>query len=281
MGNLENDAILMTMWKFLLLTFLALSQGDVWDENSSGEPRLCPDGFEYIGDDETRARDIVFEVLDETEPYSCYKIMTEPMNYLDARDACGALNIKAKVLTLDGLHESERFSREFNETFGPSQSYLTSALFYENGWHWMGANATANFTDIVEDNAEDLACLTFVIDADLSTLFVPVSCLEESNFACEIRVRTVTLQPWLVANWFSVLLVFLVVVLLISLCISTSMHRTRGPRRVYRSSGSVFDQDNPPSYSRATGQTKAQRYMEKGREYLAKVTITGQEENKA
>ena len=112
-----------------------------------------------------------------------------------------------------------------------------------------------------------------------------------------------TLQPWLVANWFSVLLViisliikgiltvlthlisifqvFLVVVLLISLCISTSMHRTRGPRRVYRSSGSVFDQDNPPSYSRATGQTKAQRYMEKGREYLAKVTITGQEENKA
>ena len=101
---------------------------------------VCPDGFEYIGDDETRARDIVFEVLDETEPYSCYKIMAEPMNYLDARDACGALNIKAKVLTLDGLHESERFSREFNETFGPSQSYLTSALFYENGWHWMGAS---------------------------------------------------------------------------------------------------------------------------------------------
>ena len=66
--------------------------------------------------------------------------MAEPMNYLDARDACGALNIKAKVLTLDGLHESERFSREFNETFGPSQSYLTSALFYENGWHWMGAS---------------------------------------------------------------------------------------------------------------------------------------------
>jgi len=273
----------MTMWKFLLLTFLALAKADVWDENSSGEPRLCPDGFVYIGDDETRARDIVFEVLDETEPYSCYKIMDEPMNYLDARDACGELNIKAKVLTLDGLHEAERFTREFNETLlGSSQSYLTSALYYEKGWHWMGANATANFTELVQwEGDEDLACLNFVIDEDFSTLFVPVSCSEESNFACEIRVRTVTLQPWLVANWFSVLLVFLVVVLLISLCISTSMHRTRGPRRVYRSSGSVFEHDNPPSYSHATGQTKAQRYMEKGREYLAKVTITRQEENKA
>mgnify|MGYP006975997401 CR=1 FL=1 len=29
----------MTMWKFLLLTFLALAKADVWDENSSGEPR--------------------------------------------------------------------------------------------------------------------------------------------------------------------------------------------------------------------------------------------------
>ena len=38
-SNLENDAILMTMWKFLLLTFLALAKADVWDENSSGEPR--------------------------------------------------------------------------------------------------------------------------------------------------------------------------------------------------------------------------------------------------
>ena len=101
---------------------------------------VCPDGFVYIGDDETRARDIVFEVLDETEPYSCYKIMDEPMNYLDARDACGELNIKAKVLTLDGLHEAERFTREFNETLGSSQSYLTSALHYEKGWHWMGAS---------------------------------------------------------------------------------------------------------------------------------------------
>ena len=27
------------MWKFLLLTFLALAKADVWDENSSGEPR--------------------------------------------------------------------------------------------------------------------------------------------------------------------------------------------------------------------------------------------------
>ena len=56
--------------------------------------------------------------------------MAEPMNYLDARDACGALNIKAKVLTLDGLHESERFSREFNETFNFFQRILFKKLWF-------------------------------------------------------------------------------------------------------------------------------------------------------
>jgi len=270
-SNLENDAILMTMWKFLLLAFLALAKADVWAENDSGEPRLCPDGFVYAGDDETRARDIVFEVLDETEPYSCYRVMDEPMNYMDARDACAELDIKAKLLTLDGLFEAERFAREFNGT----SSSLTSGLFFEDEWHWMGANATANFTELVSYG--EGSCLTLLMEGQ-DYVFQPVSCTEESYFTCEMRVRTVTLQPWLVANWFSVLLVFLVVVLLISLCISTSMHRTR-PARIYRS-GPVFE-DTPPSYSRATGQTKTQRYMEKGREYLAKVTIKRQEESKA
>ena len=101
---------------------------------------VCPDGFVYAGDDETRARDIVFEVLDETEPYSCYRVMDEPMNYMDARDACAELDIKAKLLTLDGLFEAERFAREFNGT----SSSLTSGLFFEDEWHWMGAS-TVNY----------------------------------------------------------------------------------------------------------------------------------------
>ena len=65
--------------------------------------------------------------------------------------------------------------------------------------------------------------------------------------------------------------VFLVIVLLVSLCVSTTIFRRRSspaPGRIYRSQH-VFD-DHPPSYSKATGQN---RYLNKGREFLAKVTI--------
>ena len=59
------------------------------------------------------------------------------MNFMDARDSCYELHTKARLLTLDGVYEPERFVKEFNDT--EEQSYLTSALYFENEWHWMGA----------------------------------------------------------------------------------------------------------------------------------------------
>ena len=66
-------------------------------------------------------------------------------------------------------------------------------------------DATANFTELVSSTGEG-SCLTLLMEGQ-DYVFQPVSCTEESYFTCEMRVRTVTLQPWLVANWFSVLLV--------------------------------------------------------------------------
>merc|ERR1712204_129337 len=87
------------------------------------------------------------------------------------------------------------------------------------------------------------------------------NCLEEQSFICELRVETVTYFAWFVANWFSLLLVFLVVVLLISLCITTSMFRQRHREsgRVYRASAGPILEDKPPSYGKATG-TDSNRY---------------------
>lgn len=107
------------------------------------------------------------------------------------------------------------------------------------------------------------------------SLLEVVSCTDKMSFACEQRVQTVSYYAWFVANWFSLLLVFLVVVLLISLCITTSMYRQKQrsiPGRIYRSQATtpVFE-DKPPSYNRATGQPNG--YLARGREFLAKVTI--------
>ena len=60
------------------------------------------------------------------------------MNFMDARDACYDLHTKAKLLTLDGLHETFRFTKEFNDTEIDEQNLLTSGLFFQDEWHWMG-----------------------------------------------------------------------------------------------------------------------------------------------
>merc|ERR1712083_999917 len=114
------------------------------------------------------------------------------------------------------------------------------------------------------------SCLTLQ-----DTSFSSADCLEERSFICELRVETVTYFAWFVANWFSLILVFLVVVLLISLCITTSMFRQRHREsgRVYRASAGPILEDKPPSYGKATG-TDGNRYLNRGREFLAKVTIS-------
>ena len=58
---------------------------------------------------------------------------------------------------------------------------------------------------------------------------------------------------------------------MISLCVSATMVRRRPTysRQVYRQSSHVFD-DQPPSYNRATGNTRMNRYMNRGRDFLAR-----------
>merc|ERR1719411_1917660 len=137
----------------------------------------------------------------------------------------------------------------------------------------MGSESNQSIDDgflNVKENNMTGSCLTY------SSMFESIDCLEHQIFICELRVETVTYFAWFVANWFSLLLVFLVVVLLISLCITTSMFRQRRREsgRVYRASAGPILEDKPPSYNNATGETAANRYLNRGREFLAKVTIS-------
>ena len=60
---------------------------------------------------------------------------------------------------------------------------------------------------------ESLSCLTIemyhdqVVLESNSTTFMRASCFNTSNYVCEVRVQTVTYYAWILANWFSVLMV--------------------------------------------------------------------------
>ena len=234
---------------------------------------MCPDEYFYAGEDNelVGVRDVNLIEADRSPTYSCYKMFHHhEKNYFEATDICE--DDKGHLISLEDKTEIIRLRSAMREHDKKNQTFLTSAIhmYFEAEWSWMGSNKTFNVTSIEED--DEGSCLAFDIEANV---FQTVSCIEQSTLVCELRVETVTYFAWFVANWFSVLLVFLVVVLLISLCISTSMYRKRlhSPGRVYRPAASPVFEDKPPSYNRATGQNYAHRYLNKGREFWAKVTI--------
>jgi len=279
------------MLKFVLVTtlaFVASTMAYVEDHAPNGEIRLCPDGYFYAGEDtERKTKDVWLEEKDRSPTYSCYKVSDKESDYFKATRSCEA--DKGHLISLEDQEELERVNNKMSDHHTPKDDnttaeFLTSAIYFsfEKEWHWMGSNSNKsidpemlNLTNTtmsgqVSQTMEG-SCLTLQ-----DTTFSSADCLEERTYICELRVETVTYFAWFVANWFSLLLVFLVVVLLISLCITTSMFRQRRREtgRVYRASARPVFEDKPPSYNNATGNTAANRYLNRGREFLAKVTIS-------
>jgi len=260
------------MLKFVLVTTLALvgsSFAYVTDYDPvTGETRLCPDGYFYAGDDTQKTRDVWLEERYRSDPYSCYKVSDKEADYFKATRICE--EDKGHLISLEDEEEIERLHNKRNAT--KDVTFFTSALYfsYENEWRWMGSDSNKSI-DYEDDFGMKGSCLSLNDEKYEST-----NCLEEQIYICELRVETVTYFAWFLANWFSLLLVFLVVVLLISLCVTTSMFRQRQREsgRVYRASAGPVFEDKPPSYGKATGETTADRYLNRGREFLAKVTIS-------
>jgi len=271
------------MLKFVLVTtlaFVASTMAYVEDHAPNGEIRLCPDGYFYAGEDtERKTKDVWLEEKDRSPTYSCYKVSDKESDYFKATRSCEA--DKGHLISLEDPEELERVNNKMPGHHTPkddntTREIFTSAIYFssENEWHWMGSDSNKSIDPEMLNlpiTPMEGSCLTVK-----DTTFNSADCLEERTYICELRVETVTYFAWFVANWFSLLLVFLVVVLLISLCITTSMFRQRRREtgRVYRASARPVFEDKPPSYNNATGNTAANRYLNRGREFLAKVTIS-------
>jgi len=268
------------MLKFVLVTTLALVASTlayVEDHAPNGDTRLCPDGYFYAGDDTERlTKDVWLEERDRSPTYSCYKVSDMNLDYFKATRTCE--DDKGHLISLEDHEELERVKNKMSEHDSNNTKdvpFFTSALYlnYEGEWRWMGSasNKSVDLNLTIEGSC--LTCRLGLLD---SWTFSSTDCLKEQHFICEVRVETVTYFAWFIANWFSLLLVFLVVVLLISLCITTSMFRQRRREtgRVYRASARPVLEDKPPTYNNATGNNAANRYLNRGREFLAKVTIS-------
>jgi len=115
--------------------------------------------------------------------------------------------------------------------------------------------------------------------------------IHQSLMVCEVRAQTVTYLAWFYSNWLAFLLILMTFLLLTALCLS--VFKYKGPRtayanrRVYRAEARATQEptrdlpygDEPPTYSDVTGivtetqQTKMDKYKNKGKEILAKVTL--------
>jgi len=271
------------MLKFILLLGLLFSLTQACENRfhaPNGEERCCPRHYTYAGDDNIALelnKDIFLQEVDRSPIYSCYRIFdTTQKEFFDAALQCE--EDEGHLVSFETSEELEQFNTKMNRTV----SFLTSGLFIENKWVWSGTNNT--FTNDTVKNIqgyENLPCLTIEVTNETTT-YVRASCFSDSNYVCEVRVQTVTYYAWFLANWFSVLMVFLVFILMVSLCVSATMHR-RGRRysgRVYRASSPVFN-DQPPSYNRATGNTTMNRYLNRGRDFLSRSNNSNTQNEKA
>lgn len=246
--------------------------------------RLCPTNYIYLGDDTKsfwKLHDGMIEV-DRSPVYSCYKHVKEPDNWVSANLKC--IEDKAQLVSFESIEEFDRFNRFAEESlkYEGDTTVFTSGINLggsENAnWFWLGGNASID-VDLLEDIEPTFNCLGLAIqtDSDNETSLVPINCLKKHQFICESRVQTVTYYTWFLSNWFTFLLGFLLIVLVLTLCISVSMYSKKNPNpRVYRRQ--AMPGDLPPTYQETVNPAnRLDHYRNKGRELLARVYVTRSE----
>merc|ERR1712142_61473 len=254
--------------------------------------RVCPSGFVYLGEDTHPMLSAYWtEEVARSPVYSCYKVMKSlDLGFNEALTTCN--DLKADLITLEDEQEVRRVNKCVDSGY-----FLTSAMFFADvqKWIWLGSNQTEvpfNVTATADKTKEQ--CLALVAPTGNSSepiKFRSVECNQPDMGAiCEVRVQTVTYLAWFYSNWLSFLLVLMTVLLLSALCISVFKYNSG--RRVYRSRSSSRQQrvsvsnlpymDAPPTYNDVTGrgptrpssqQTAMDKYKNKGKEILAKVTL--------
>lgn len=142
-------------------------------------------------------------------------------------------------------------------------------------------------TTVTNDSTACLAVAFVRAGASVALEYSAVACVATFTLAvCEVRVYEQTWYVWFTTNWLQILFLLTLVLLLVSSCVTFQIWVSRPSRRAPRSPRSP---DSPPAYSlrekahqptKARLATDAAKYMEKGKDIMAKVVFYRKPEDK-
>jgi len=281
--------------KVLVFIFLCFTSSLVQGVDVVDERRECPTGFFYAGEvPEAETRGEIW-IMGETSPvYSCYSIQQGDMDWVAANQKC--FEQKGQLLSVNNNQEEailtgEMFLGVFMEVGKNATEVLTSGISLKEGnWTWFGAgepmaDSIADQLDVSEGNDTQCLIISWNVDGNGTSLtYMAKPCMEEYTSAvCEVRVYTQTWYVWATTNWLQILFLFTLVLLMVSSCVTVQIYSSRPSIRNQRRSTEILG--TPPPYSpqdvTMTTATKVpSKYVEKGKELLAKVVFYRQPEDK-
>jgi len=267
--------------------------------------RACPDGFFYAGESDGTAssnltRDIYWEMGDTSPIYSCYKFMTNQSNFVDATLTCN--DLEGQLVSInDSLEDVILTSQKFINFLpvelleeltatGETSEVLTSGIeLVKRQWTWFGAGepvepeiSSAIRYDEEYNNTDAVNCISirWEMNENKTTLvYTAVPCTYNINATlCEVKVYTTTWYAWMFTNWLQILFFLTLSVLLMSTCCMFQALFFRNARPRHQAARPVNSPPpytpHPPTYSyNENYMTKANKYMQKGKEALSKVTL--------
>jgi len=277
--------------KILVLSILFLTV--YGDDLVQDRQRACPEGFRYFGEVDVPVHDRDYWVQGERTPtYSCYQVKYGNFSWLEATHEC--FKTDSQLISVNNYHEDDILVQDkVKDLFADKEfpeALLTSGISLRAGeWEWFGAGVPVDNVT-VQDNldTEDTKCIQIKwSNSQKELVYTAVPCADQHEVAlCEVRVYTQTWYYWATANWLSILFLFTLVLFIISACVTCQMYSSRPRPRVQRQSMA----DTPPPYTphdnynssntNSNERSSAGRYMEKGREMLAKITFYRQPEEK-
>jgi len=244
------------------------------------EEHLCPDGYTYLGEDlpvtSPMAKSWVYEEVDRTDVYSCYKLVyDDKSNWLDSTHKCW--DDEAQLVSLEVQAEMPRVA-DLRKNSG-DLSILTSAMRFSDGWYWVGSNLPVDPSiPLVDkqpgdnpahpDSKYSYDCLAlgardtkegakpeYFLEAVPCSIPTPAY----NSYMCEVRVQTVTYRTWFQANWLDFTLTALIIILFVALCVTlccypsstrSYSHRQRPGTRASRARPNADQVVNskPPAY---------------------------------
>jgi hypothetical protein len=250
--------------------------------------RDCPEGYFYAGEanHDALTRGEYWEKGPTSPVYSCYRFIQGNFTFSGASISCN--EGKGQLVSINDDFEDLILTSKFFAQTIPSQisdevrttGVITSGIKLEaNTWTWFGADEPVNesISEEIAASTDDktVNCLTVrweMRENGTELIYTAEPCTNTFNYSlCEVRVCTQVWYVWFYTNWLQVLFFFTMFMLLISLCCTFQMWSVQKTRTVVRTA-----HNSPPPYTpHPTTNTvnSANRYVEKGRDILAKVTF--------